>query len=128
MTNDAEEAKIIRRQVKMLGSVSLDHLSCRRGATGHLWHLVQPDWTPDSSGVIALAKQCQRCFAIMRVNVSKRFGEYLDNPRYQYPRGYLIKRDPNMPPIRTSSVRAAFLDRVSNELDDLPMMVVFDDE
>ena len=131
MASDLERDEYVRQlkaQIKELGKVDLNLLGCRRGAMGHHWQLVQPDWKPGSSGVVPMAKQCTHCYAVMRVNVSKRFGEYLETPRYHYPKGYLIPRNSGIGPVSSRAVRAAFLDRVSKELDELPVMVVFEDE
>lgn len=127
LEND-EYVKQIKAQVKELGKVPLHMLGCRRGAMGHHWQLVRPDWKPTSRGVVGMAKQCTNCYAVMRVDVSRRFGEYLSRPRYDYPEGYLMHGTNEMGPITSRAVRAAFLSRMEAEIDELPIMVVLTGE
>ena len=92
-------------QIKELAQLDQTYLECRIGALGHNWRAVKPDWKP-SQGVTAMAKQCTHCTAVVRMNVSTRYGEILASPRYEYPEGYQVKASNG--PIRSQAVRATW--------------------
>jgi hypothetical protein len=115
-------------QIKSTKALSTEHLSCRRGAMGHAWQPVQPDWDPHTRGVVPVASQCSRCLTIRRQNVSKRFGEQLTTPTYEYPEGYQLRRDGDTkgPALMAQAVRAAFVQRMLKDVNDLPEIVQLD--
>lgn len=116
---------LLKRQIKTAETLTTEHLSCRRGALGHSWMAVQPDFEIKVRGAIAVAYQCQSCLAIKRGTVSKRFGEWLSPPHTEYPEGYLIPRKKESgASVSAQSVRAAFVARVQSEIGKLPPMTV----
>ena len=118
--------ELLKRQIKRTDIISAEHLGCRRGAMGHNWEPVQPDFDVKVRGASSVAYQCQRCFAIKRGVVSNRYGEWLTQPSIEYPEGYLIPREPNEtgPTVSAQAVRAAFVNRVQSKVTELTKMVV----
>lgn len=114
--------QLLKRQISRARQLSTEHLSCRRGALGHNWLAVRPDFEVKVKGALAVAYQCQSCLAIKRGVVSKRFGEWLSNPNVEYPDNYLIRKEKGEsgPSLSAQSVRATFVARVQAELDGLP--------
>lgn len=117
---------LLKRQIKRTDQLSETHLGCRRGALGHHWQPVKPDFEIKVSGALAVAYQCSHCYAIKRGTVSKRFGEWLSPPNIEYPEGYLIPKahDEIGPTVSAQAVRAAFVKRVQAAIEDLDDMVV----
>lgn len=122
MTTEADEPFIEQRlaEIKRLKGLTTEHLGCRRGALGHNWRLVQPDWKPGVQGVTPVAKQCLNCKAVVRYNISSRLGEKLDVPRYQYPDGYTLPQDPDGLRATSPAVSAEFARRMKQAV--LPEM------
>ena len=118
--------ELLKRQIKRTDQLTPEHLGCRRGAMGHNWEPVPPDFNVKIRGAAAVASQCQRCFAIKRGVVSKRYGEWLSPPNIEYPEGYLIPKVPNEtgPTVSAQAVRAAFVSRVQSAIESLRPMVV----
>lgn len=116
---------LLDRQIKRTTELSFDHLSCRQGALNHSWQPVEPDFATKLRGARARADQCTRCFAIKRYVVSRRYGEYLSDPKIEYPEGYLLNRRAQEKGriVSAQAVRAAFVKRLE---DDLPPMVILD--
>ena len=126
MTEKDPYLVLLDKQIKRTNDLATDHLSCRQGALNHAWHLVQPDWKPKVRGVRPVAQQCTRCFTIKRSNVSERFGELMSSPTYEYPEGYQLVKKPSDKGriVSAQAVRAAFVKRVKDQLENLPTMVV----
>ena len=118
--------ELLKRQIKRTDQLTPEHLGCRRGAMGHNWEPVSPDFDIKIRGAIAVAYQCQRCYAIKRGVVSKRYGEWLSPPSIEYPEGYLIPKAAGEtgPTVSAQAVRAAFIKRVQSAIEDLRPMVV----
>lgn len=117
---------LLKRQIHRTDQLSAEHLGCRRGALGHHWQPVKPDFDIKVRGALAVAYQCSHCYAIKRGTVSKRFGEWLSPPNIEYPEGYLIPKVPNEtgPTVSAQAVRAAFVQRVQGNVEKLQDMVV----
>jgi hypothetical protein len=103
---------LLDQQIKLLSGLDKDNLGCRIGAVGHRWRQVQPDWKPETKGVVAMAKQCTVCDTIVRFSVSARYGEMLSSPKYEYPDDY--KLHPGGQRIRPQAVRAEWVKRMRN--------------
>lgn len=117
---------LLIRQIKRTDQLAVNHLGCRRGALGHHWEPVKPDFEVNVRGAIAVAYQCSHCYAIKRGTVSKRFGEWLSPPNIEYPEGYLIPKvnDEIGPTVSAQAVRAAFVHRVQGSIENLNDIVV----
>ena len=117
---------LLKRQIKRTDILSENHLMCRRGALGHAWAPVEPDFDVKVRGATAVAFQCQRCYAIKRGTVSNRYGEWLSPPHFEYPEGYLIPKEPDEigPTVSAQAVRAAFVKRVQSNAEALLPMVL----
>lgn len=113
---------LLKRQTTRAKQLSTEHLSCRRGALGHNWVAVRPDFDIAVRGALAVAFQCQSCLAIKRGVVSKRFGEWLTQPHTEYPDKYLVPREKGEtgPSLSAQSVRAVFVERILADLSELP--------
>ena len=101
---------LLDTQIRALGKLEEDMVRCRIGAEGHAWKQVKPDWVNTTRGVVAMAKQCQKCHTIIRVNVSARYGEYLSSPVYEYPDDYQLPSTGSR--IRPQAVRAEWVKRI----------------
>lgn len=121
MTEKDPYLVILDRQTKKAESIDPGLLACRRGAQGHHWEAVAPDFETKLRGAKAVAFQCSNCYAIKRGVVSTRFGEWLDQPRTEYPDGYLVTRDPNTigPTLSAQAVRRAFVKLLDDNLDSI---------
>jgi hypothetical protein len=118
--------ELLKRQIKRADTLTTEHLTCRRGALGHHWMAVQPDFKTNVRGAVPVAYQCQGCLCIKRGVVSKRFGEWLANPSIEYPDGYLLSKAGNEPTVSAQSVRAAFVARVQSDIEGLPEMIALE--
>ena len=118
--------QLLNRQIKRTDRLSVTHLGCRRGAQGHSWIPVKPDFEVKVRGATAVAFQCQQCLAIKRGVVSNRYGEWLSKPTIEYPEGYLIPKAKGEtgPTVSAQAVRAAFVKRVQSQIDHLQDMTV----
>ena len=76
--------QLLKRQIKRAETLTAEHLTCRRGALGHHWQAVQPDFQTKVRGALAVAYQCQGCLCIKRGVVSKRYGEWLAKPIIEF--------------------------------------------
>lgn len=111
--------KMLRAQIKRAKQLDPELMRCRRGLLGHAWEFRRPDWESKTPGVVPVARQCLRCGAIARYDISAKYGEQLSAPRYQYPDGYLDQRGKDQPPLSAQSLRAAFAERLKSDLPDL---------
>ena len=118
--------QLLKRQIKRAETLTTENLACRRGALGHHWSPVQPDFDTKIRGAVAVAYQCQGCLGIKRGVMSKRFGEWLAEPRVEYPDDYLLVRTGNEPTVSAQSVRAAFVARIQSDIEGLPEMVALE--
>ena len=113
-------------EISYVKNLTTDHLGCRRGALGHGWRYVTPDWKPRIKGVTAVAKQCHVCKTVVRYNISTRLGEKLDVPRYQYPIGYRLSKDPDGARATSGAVSAEFARRMRKavlpDMEHVPMV------
>lgn len=87
MTTKQEEG--LKKALKRANE--LEYLECRRGASGHHWVRVVPDFGTHVSD-FALMWECRTCETIKRA-ACNRYGEYVMRPSYQYCEGYMAQPD-----------------------------------
>ena len=122
MTEQDPYVELLKRQIARAKNIDPSLLGCRRGALSHAWQAVQPDFKVSVRGAAAVAYQCERCQAIKRGVISKKYGEWLSTPQIEYPDGYLVHREDGEtgPALSSQSVRAAFTAQVIKDLAELP--------
>lgn len=86
------DKRLVTRQIKRLKEKDPGLIRCRVGADRHHWERVQPDWEPSNSAM-PVAYQCARCDCIKRMDVDPKYGFIIGSPNYEYPDGYLLKRE-----------------------------------
>ena len=112
MPSTKEEQQLFRRQLDRAIDLDPIHLNCRVGGDRHHWHLAQPDWR-GGVGIMEKCSQCSRCLCIKREEISRTDGAIMKR-NYEYPKGFLMKRQEGDGPeklISPGAVRLAMLSK-----------------